>query len=281
MPPRVTRKSAISRAASPPPDVASRAVVAGESPAAPIPAPIPEPIPAQAPASPLSIKPSHLASLLPSPVAQTIPSVIVWAAFTASVHLTTPPFTNNLQSISSICKLSALALGIVLTLSSANIIPKIAHQILLFVTVPLYVLQSDFSRVTSNFSHLFENSGKVTAHLTALASADLSTDVQHFLTLAVVLLIFYALFFKAFFGREAAVAFLYGALAYFIVSSAFIHGETASLLTALTTSGVLLFLALHQFLNAPSAPAAYRNVFLATAYYIAIIFSLTLRLSVK
>lgn len=277
MPPRVTRKSAASRAASPPPDVASRVAVSGSSPAVPIPVPIP----AQAQTSPLSIKPSHLASLLPSPVAQTIPSAIVWAVFSASVHLTTPPFTNNLQSVSSICKLSALALGIALTLSSANIIPKIAHQILLFVTVPLYVLQSDVSRVTSIFSHLFEHSGKVTAHLTALAGANLSTDVQHFLTLGVVLLIFYALFFKASYGREAAVIFLYGALAYFIGSSACIQGETAPLLKALTTSGLLLFLALHQFLNAPSAPAAYRNVFLAAVYYVTIIFSLTLRLSVK
>ncbi len=177
--------------------------------------------------------------------------------------------------------MSAILLGIALVLSSANIVPKLAHQILLFVSVPLYILQSDFSRVTSIFSHMFLHSGQVTAHLSKLSNADLVPDVQHALALAIVLIIIYAVFGKASFGREAAVVCLYGALAYFIFTFPYAPIETQSVLKALTTSSLLFFLAVHQFFNAPTAPAAYRNVFVATVYYIAIKFSLTLQLAAK
>jgi hypothetical protein len=186
-----------------------------------------------------------------------------------------------MQSVSSVCKMSAMLLGIALVLSSASIIPKLAHQILLFVSLPLYILQSDFPRVTSIFSHMFLHSGHVTAHLSKLSNVDLIPDVQHAVALAALLIIIYAVFGKASFGREAAAACLYAALAYFIFTSARAPGDMQSVLKALTTSSLFIFLAVHQFFNAPTAPAAYRNVFLATVYYIAIKFSSTLQLAAK
>jgi hypothetical protein len=105
--------------------------------------------------------------------------------------------------------------------------------------------------------------------------------VQQALSLSLLLLVLYAVSGKASFGREAAFIILYATLAYFVLTSLLAASESASALRAVTTPAVLFFLATHQFFNAPSAPAAYRNVFLATVYYMAIKFSLTLPLAAK
>jgi hypothetical protein len=252
MPPRTTRKAAAPRAASPPP-------FARDASPPPIPSRVASPQPAHPQLSPLSNKISQVASSAPSPVAQTIPSAMVWVAFTAAVHLTTPPFPNNMQSISSVCKMSAIVLGIALALSSANIIPKLSHQLMLFVSLPLYILQSNFSRLSSLFLH----SGRVTAALSEKLRLDLSTEAQQGCTLTILLLIIFAVFGKSSSGRKRATVVLYAILTYFIFTSVYATAETPAFLKASTTSLLLIFLAIHQFSDAPNAPAAYRNVFLA------------------
>ena len=256
MPPRSTRKAEAHRAASPPPPVAKDAS--------------PRPVPVQ---SPFVINSKHVQAPVSSLAAQAIPSAIVWIAFTGSVYLTIPPTPIQLQTIPAVSKISAIILGIMLALSSANIIPKISHQILLFITIPLYALQSNLRHVASFCSHMFLYSQKVTAYLSGDAG------VQQALSLALLLLVLYSVSGRSSFGRQAAVICIYSAIAYVAFTSALAPSETVSELRALTPTAVLIFLAAHQFFDAPNAPAAYRNVFLAVVYYMAIKFSLTLQKS--
>jgi hypothetical protein len=251
MPPRSVHKTEAPRAASPPP------VVRAASPVR---------IPAQGP----PLNKSSQSAPAPSAAAQTIPSALVWIAFSASLHLSNSAPIKK-QDIFSVCKWSAIVFGIALALSSAHIIPKLGHHVLLFVTAPLYVLGSNFSRVNIICGHLFQHSGKITAYL----SDYLNDDQQHALSLALLLLVIYAVSSKSTFGREAALVLVYSSLSYFILTpeSATVPALTESVLS---TVAVLLLLAIHQFLNAPNAPAAFRNVFLATVYYIMIKFLLTI-----
>jgi hypothetical protein len=217
-----------------------------------------------------SNKSSQAADPALSTAAQAIPSALVWIAFSASVHLSkSVPIWNLKEDIFSVCRMSAIVLGIVLALSSSNIIPKLGHHVLLFVTVPLHILGSDFSRVNSICGHLFQSSEKVTAHL---LSNYLNDNEQRALSLALLLLVIYAVSGKAKFGREAAIVLVYGSLSYFIVTApAPSSGESV-----LSRVAVVLLLTIHQFLNAPNAPSAFRNVFLAVVYYITIKFLLTI-----
>ena len=108
--------------------------------------------------------------------------------------------------------------------------------------------------------------------------------MQHALSLALLLLIAFTLSGKASSGRAAWGVVLYSALAYFISLPHLFPVDGRApvspfgyiFLELCVVPSVFSFLALHQFHNAPSAPAAYRNVFLATVYYVAIKFSLTL-----
>jgi hypothetical protein len=218
--------------------------------------------------------------LTSTPAAQAIPSAIVWIVFSACAHLFTPPTAGSAHIASSVCKMSAIVLGIALALSSANIIPPISHHILLFVSVPLYVLQSHAPRVALLCSHLFHSSDKVASHLSSVFNVSLSADEQHTLSLALLLLTAYVLSGKASSGRAAWGVILYCALAAFILDGALPLLSPAtpfnSILLETSVPSIILFLALHQFHNAPIAPSTYRNVFLATVYYVAIKFSLTL-----
>ena len=120
---------------------------------------------------------------------------------------------------------------------------------------------------------MFLYSQKVTAYLSGDAG------VQQALSLALLLLVLYSVSGRSSFGRQAAVICIYSAIAYAAFTSALAPSETVSELRALTPTAVLIFLAAHQFFDAPNAPAAYRNVFLAVVYYMAIKFSLTLQIS--
>lgn len=258
MPPRSSRKIEAPRAVSPSPVVGDAS---------------PRPVPLQTSSLAIDYKrvaasSASLASLAP----QAVPSAIVWITFTGSVYFNIPPTLTHLQSVLSVCKISAILLGILLVLSSANIIPKISHQILLFVTVPMYILQADFVRLASVCSHLFLYSQKVAA----LLSSD--ANVQQALSMIILLLVLYSASSRAAFGREAAFICVYGSLSYFAFTSESASSEPGSSLRTLTTSAALIFLAIHQFFDAPNAPAAYRNVFVAIVYYMTIKVSLTLQL---
>jgi hypothetical protein len=235
------RRSQAPRAASPPPVASVSSPTISSAPTQP-----------NHPVS--NLQSGSVATTASTLAAQKIPSALVWIAFSAAIHLYTP---SHPSSVSYINKMSALVLGILLALSSANIIPKLGHHVLLFVTVPLHVVHYDFSRVVSIFGSLFLYSNKVIAPL----SKFFSIDQQHAISFLLLLLVIYALSSQAQFGRHIAVSVIYSSIGFFIFTS-----SSFPALRAATALAILSLLALHQMLNAPSAPPAYRNIFIASIY---------------